>query len=273
MSLTSLDQLIAAMSSAAAQNLYFAKSGKASQTTGGYSSNWNGSGLPGAGDFPAAAEVPSSATTGALPFTNPGSGLTGYFARVAVSSSASAAAMRLYDRVGHMGGLVGNSTAAQSVSLSMTGSSSNLAARRGKSDYSEIQWFLEWYADTGSTAVIATISYTNAAGVAGRTVVVSLSATMRAGRMLPIIADNGEAIRSIESVTLSASTGAAGNFGITATRLLVEVPAGLANTTYVMDWASLGLPIVAADACVAIMYINPGAGGVTFTGSVLLVAG
>lgn len=273
MSLTSLDQLITAMASSSAQNLYFAKSGKASQATGGFSSSWNGGGSPGVGDPPAAAEIPTAATVGALAFVNPGGGLTGYFARVAVSSSVSGAAMRFYDRIAHMGGLVGNSTGAQSVSLSVTGAGNNLAARRGRADYSEVQWYLEWYTDTGSTAVTATVSYTNGDGVAGQTVAVSLGATMRSGRMLAIIPDNGDAIRSIESVTLSASTGTAGNFGVTAARLLVEAPTGLANTTFVHDWAALGLPIVPADACIAIMCINPGASGVTFTGSALLVAG
>ncbi len=273
MSLSSLDQLITAIASPSAQNLYFAKSGKSNQLTGGFSSSWNGSGSPGAGDPPGAAEIPSSATAGALAFVNPAGGLTEYFARVAVSSSVSGASMRLYDRIGHMGGLVGNSTAAQTVGLSMTGASNNLAARRGKSDYSEVQWYLEWYTDTGSTAVTATVSYTGAAGVSGQAVAISVPATQRAGRMLQIIADNGEAIRSIESVTLSASTGTAGDFGVTAARLVVETPSALANTTFVHDWAALGLPIVAADACIAIMYLNPGASGVTFTGSALLVAG
>lgn len=273
MSLTSLDQLITAMGSSSAQTLYFNKNGKASQLAGGYSSNWNGTGTPGAGDPPGAAEIPSSGTLGSLGFINPGSGLTGYFARVSVLSSVSGASMRLYDRIGHMGGLVGNSTAAQTVALSMTGTANNLTARRGKSDYSEVQWYLEWYTDTGSTAVTATVSYTDANGVSGKTVGVAMAATMRSGRMLVIEPVDGVPIRSVESVQLSASTGTAGNFGVTAARLVVETPSALANTAFVHDWAALGLPIVPADACIAIMLISPITTGVTFTGSALLVAG
>lgn len=271
MSLTSLDQLITAMGSSSAQTLYFNKNGKASQLAGGYSSSWNGAGTPGAGAVPGAAEIPSNATVGALAFNNPASGLSSYLARGAVSVTVSGAAMRIYDRIGQMGGLSGTLTSAQPVSLSMTGTANNLAARRGKSDYSEVQWYLEWYTDTGSTAVTATVSYTDANGVSGKTVGVAMAATMRSGRMLVIEPADGVPIRSVESVQLSASTGTAGNFGVTAARLLVELPAGLANTTLVQDWAAIGLPIIPDSACMAIMCINPGASGVTFTGSLLMV--
>lgn len=272
MSLATLDELILAMASSSAQLLpIIAKNGKPSQLAGGFSSNWNGTGTPAASNIPAAAEVPTSATLGALAFNNPGGGLTSYIARVACSASVNGAALRISDRIGQMGGLSGTSTSAQTVGVDVTGSSNNLAVRRGRSDYTDVAWFLEWYTDTGSTAVTATVTYTNAAGASGLTVAVPLAATMRSGRMLPIIPDNGDAIRSIQSVTLSASTGTAGNFGVTAQRLICEVPNGLANTTTLLDWAGLGLPIVANDACLAVSCINPGAAGITFNASLLLV--
>jgi len=116
-------------------------------------------------------------------------------------SSNSATDVQIHDRLAHMGGLNGTLTTAQTVGVDV--SVSALDSRRGDSSYSDVQWWLEWYTATGSTAVTATVSYTNAAGVSGKTTTVYIAASLAASRMLPIIGSGGEFIKSIQSVTLS----------------------------------------------------------------------
>jgi hypothetical protein len=82
----------------------------------------------------------------------------------------------------------------------------------------ETRWYLEWYTDTGATAVTATVAFTRADATTG-TVAVALAATMRAGRKLEFSSSTTSPIASVQSVTLSATTGAAGAFGVVA-----EVP-------------------------------------------------
>jgi hypothetical protein len=74
------------------------------------------------------------------------------------------------------------------------------------------------YTQIGSTGTIVTISYTNSAGVSGRTsTAISIGNTgFREGNiLLPIPLEAGNTgVRSIETVTLSSTTGSVGNFGV-----------------------------------------------------------
>ena len=158
----------------------------------------------------------------------------------------------LVDRLGHRGGLDGTSVAAQTVSASLVTASGN---GRCNADGSDVSWFLEWYVQTGATAVTATISYTNQAGTSGKTASVAVAATMIAGRLLPIQPASGDtSIKSIETVTLSASTLTVGNFGVTAFKQLDQDYA-LSNTTVPPhDWASCGLPKIGTGACISFIF-------------------
>jgi hypothetical protein len=62
-------------------------------------------------------------------------------------------------------------------------------------------------------------------------------------------ADSGKFIRDINTVTLSASTAAAGSFGFTATRPRMVMPLNIANKTEVFDWAQLGFPEIPNSSC------------------------
>jgi hypothetical protein len=67
-------------------------------------------------------------------------------------------------------------------------------------------------------------------------------------QLIPAAA-SGKYIRGINSVTLSASTGTAGNFGITATVPKGSVYKPLANVKWPADWAALGLPRIYNESC------------------------
>lgn len=170
--------------------------------------------------------------------------------------SNSAVTIEIHDRLMHMGGLVGNVATAQTANLDVSANlaTSDLDARKGDANYSDIQWWLEWYTDTGSTAVTATVNVTYNDGSSGNLTGIALAATRRASLMIPLngsipAADSGKYIRDVNTVTLSATTGTAGSFGVTATRPRLTMPLNVANKMEVFDWAQLGLPEIFNSSC------------------------
>jgi hypothetical protein len=163
---------------------------------------WRATGTPGQGAIPGAAAVCTKALTGAMPFNNQTSPITSYLAWAFQAAANVGATCEWRDRLAHMGGLSGTVTTAQGA-LTLTGVS---AARIGAADYSDVQWLLEWYTDTGSTGVNATVNVTYSDDTTGN-IVIALSATTRASRCYPIISGKaGFYIKAVNSVTLSATT-------------------------------------------------------------------
>lgn len=252
MAITSIDGIISGLGNNA-QQLVINKASISTQVAGGFTSLWRATGTPAQGAIPATAAICNKSLAGAFGFNNPSVGISSYIARMMMLSSNSATDVQLHDRLAHMGGLNGTLTTAQTVGVDV--SDSSLDSRRGDTTYRDVQWWLEWYASTGSTAVTATITYTNAAGVSGRTTNVSLAASMAASRMLPIIGSGGEFIKSIQSVTLSATTATVGSFGVTATRGICGLSLALANSGVIGDWAMIGFPKVPDDSCLMLVVI------------------
>lgn len=188
-----------------------------------YYSGWTCGGIPAAGATPGAAATCTQATTGALATFNPAlSGGTLRLLEWNFGQTTSNSNTMLYDRLAHMGGLSGTVTTAQTVNVNLTTPS---ADGRCSSVGADCEWFLEWFAATGATAVNATVSYTNEAGTAGRTVVIALPASVPIGRMYSILPATPDlAIKSVETVTLSASTLTAGSFGVVVGKRLAMVP-------------------------------------------------
>ena len=262
MAINSLDKLVNGMGNAA-QNLTINKASIANATIGVPFSLFRASGTPAQAAIPGAAAICSKALLGAFPFNNPTGGNGSYLCRGYLLPGTANNEIQFHDRLAHMGGLNGTLTTPQTVNVDASDSALN--TRRGDSGYRDVQWWLEWYTDTGATAANATVTYTNAAGTSGRTIVIALAATRRAAFLAPIIGAGGEAIRSVQSVTLSATTGTAGSFGVTATRYLTGMTLGLANISITWDWNALALANVPDDACIA-MIQYPGA---TTTGTLV----
>ncbi len=247
MTITTRDMLIDAMGNNA-DRLVLDKASLSNAAAGQFFSLWTATGVPGAGSAPGAAAVPTKATTGAFGFTNPTSPALSYLGWMTAQAGNSATNLEIHDRLAHMGGLSGIVTTSQGA-LSLVTSDPG-AARRGDSNFSDVQWWLEVYTEMGSTAVNATVAVTYADDSTGNLAAFSLCATLRAGRLYPLIsASAGKFIKGVTGVTLSATTGTAGNFGITATRQRAALPMLLANKSEIFDWAQLGLPVIADDAC------------------------
>jgi hypothetical protein len=124
---------------------------------------------------------------------------------------------------------------------------SNLTNRIGDANYSDIQWWLEWYTgQTGGDAANATINVTYNDGTTGTLSVVAIGGTIRASRMIPLnslipAADSGKYIRAVNSVQVG-DTNATSNFGITATRYRAGIRMPILNKVYSNIWAETGFP-------------------------------
>lgn len=255
MAITTRDKLIDALGNNSSR-FVIDKASIANAAAGQYHSLWRATGQPGQGAIPGAAAACDHTLTGAMGFTQQTAPATTYggFANAACSNSA--VTIEIHDRLAHMGGLSGTVATAQTVNLDMDAlkSGSNLTERMGDANFSDIQWWLEWYTDTGSTAVTATVNVTYNDGTSGNLTGISLAATRRASLMIPLnglipSADSGKFIRDINTVTLSATTGTAGSFGATATRPRMTLPLSLANKMEVFTWADLGFPEIFNSSC------------------------
>ena len=262
MAITSLDQLLAASN----QLKSFGKVSMTAKAAGTFQSLWTAAGLPAAGANPAslAMVIPTSATAGALPFVNPATGLS-YISKIS-SSQQTIGTLILYDRIAHSSGLNGTLTTAQAV-----GGAGLTRHTTGE----DVELFLEVYAATGATASNVTISYTNSAGVAGRTTpAIAMQVTPVAGQMLPIPLQAGDTgIRSVQSVTLSASTATAGNFGITLVKRIAEIPITVAGTGVVLDPFALGFPKIENNACLSFMVVTSTTSTGFITGTINIAQG
>lgn len=251
MTITTRDQLIDALGNNSSR-LVIDKASLANAVAGQFFSLWTSAGVPGAGSAPGAAAVPTKATTGALGFANQTAPATSYIAWLATQCSNNASNLEIHDRLAHMSGLSGTVTTSQGA-LSLVTSDPG-ADRLGDANYSDVQWWLEIYTALGSTGVNATVAVTYNDDSTGNLAAVALGATPRAGRLYPLVsAVAGKFIKAVTGVTLSATTGTAGNFGITATRPRTSVAMPLANKTETQDWASLGLPAVPNDSCLMLL--------------------
>ena len=259
-----VDTIAAALANVSADRVIIDKASIANQTAGTYCSLWRATGQPAQGAIPGTTPaVPTKATTGALGFTNQTAPIQNHLLWAYMASGNSAMTLEIWDRVAHMGGLVLNVTTQQNITgLDLSSSGLNLGEdRRGDANYSDIWWFLETYTDGGATASNATINVTYDDASTGNLNVQAVGGTLRASRLLPLTpliptAQQGRFIRGINSVTLSASTGTAGNFGFTAVRPRAALPMLVGNKTEVFDWAQLGIPVIPNDACLMLAMLT-----------------
>lgn len=127
-------------------------------------------------------------------------------------SSNSSGTFFLVDRLSHQGGLSGTVTTAQTTNLPT-------AALTRYTSGDGVMIALTIYTQIGTTATTVTVSYTNQAGTSGRTtkaVVFGGTGYREAGRTLLLPLQDGDTgVRAVASVTVVATTGTAGAFGVT----------------------------------------------------------
>ncbi|NJM51073.1 MAG: hypothetical protein HC843_09525 [Sphingomonadales bacterium] len=232
------------------------KASLSSVVAGSEASLWRAATLPAAGAIPTAAAICSDALAGAVPLAPRTVGQDRIIAGFELMSDTASVDQCVEDRLAHMGGLSGTLTTAQNVGIDLNANLAvnNLAERIGSADYSEVEWYLEWYTATGATVSTPTVNVTYDDGTTGNCNVwvlgaTALPATVAASRRYKIISATGKGIRAVNTVTLSASTGTAGNFGVTAVRKLFFCVALLANRWEKLDWSGTYAAKVADKAC------------------------
>jgi hypothetical protein len=255
MAITTLDGLVGAMGNNSSR-IVIDKAQISGQAVGTFASLWRATGQPGQGAIPTTAATCDNTLTGAIQFTQQTSPDTSYLGILEAVNNLAMNSFELHDRLMHMGGLSGTVTTAQTVNLDLHANlaSDNLDARKGDANFSDVQWWMEWYTATGATVANATINVTYNDGTSGDLTAVSLAATRPASHMIPLnnlipAAASGKYIRDINTVTLSVSTGTAGNFGFTATRYRSGMAMLLANARVTADWQALGFSEIANESC------------------------
>ena len=128
-----------------------------------------------------------------------------------MSCSAAGTTIEIHDRLVELGGLNGTLTTTQTITgfdLNTLSGTNNIENRIGDANYSDVQWWLEWYVVTGTTNVNWTVNVTYNDGTTGNVVLVAPGSQFRLSRMVPInpwIPDTaaGKYIRGVNSVTLN----------------------------------------------------------------------
>lgn len=230
-------------------------------------SGWTAGGNPAGGAFPTAWAHPTHLTLGALNprQINPETGKTMRLLYAEIRPSVANQTYIFHDRIGHMGGLSGTSVAAQSVNATLTAAA---ADGRCEATGGDVEWWLEWYQATGSTAVNATVNVTYSDDSTGN-VVVALPASVPAFRMYRIPPSSGNlSIKAVNTVTLSASTLTAGNFGVTAADRKFAFAADVANKPWVADYPLLAMADLGKNACLFVRTYAAGTAFGTLTGNI-----
>lgn len=242
------------------ENLYFHKvprvAGAAAATpiAGRGCSLWRYDGMPAGGAVPTTGVIPTRTTTGALPFTAPGNGREKHLLGAHIAASAGGMFL-LYDRLFHIGSLNGTLTTDQSVQ----GSPASPALTRNTNGVGNFA-FYEIYTAIGTTSTTLTMTYTNQNGTGSRTSTINIGATgfNEVSRMqrIPLAAED-TGIREIEKVRLTATTGTAGNFGITIAQPIAWLPTSLAGIPGWRDYTTglPGIPVINPDACLSLLHI------------------
>lgn len=209
---------------------------------------WRTSVPVGAG--PTSAVVPDTDTLGALGQRDAGAGLQNSIIGYRLSAL-NPGVYVICDRLAHSGGLSGTTTGAQTTNLptpTLTRHTSGVGVMIGLTIYTAI----------GTTATTVSATYTNQGGTGSRVtplVQIGGSNFNAANRMILLPLQDGDSgVKSVESVTLTASTvSAAGNFGVTLFKPLyvicVESLSGVSSGGFVTGLSAGGIPAVENGAC------------------------
>lgn len=198
------------------------KVGPSTGAAGRLASTWKSAGMPATGANPTTAAVPTNATTGAIDFVSPSGTMRLYKIKLFNTRADVEGPWILLDRLSHTGGLSGTAAGAQTTNLPT-------AALTRYTDGIGVTILLEIYTAVGVNAITVTASYTNQGSTSGRTTQAvnfgGNSAEGNAGQVVELPLQSGDyGVKSVESVTLSATSGTAGNFGVTLAKPIMMLP-------------------------------------------------
>ena len=269
MAITTMDQIAAGLAAAPISDVYCPP---VTNVAAGFV-NLQRAAVTSAGQMAVPAAASAGGTlhaAGAAGFRNlpdPVGGASRYLAQASVTLS-SAGSLWFYDRVWSCSGLNGTLNTAQPVT-------NFPVLTRPDANGTDLEIWIECYTATGSTGVNVTVQYTNSAGVAGRnTVATAHIASMPANRMYRVPLQSGDTgVKSIQSVTLSATTGTAGSFGVTLMKKICVAGSAVPNVPFTYDFAALGLPKITNGTALNIIHQATGTSSGVILGSLIFIDG
>lgn len=198
---------------------------------GSQSSLWENEGYPSHGAVPPTSfAIPDNTVQGALPFIDPATGKQKWLHTMVAcppfGSSGNGGMIHLYDRLLHISGLSGIVTTAQNIN-----GGSDAAVTRHYTDIDNLadvgnEIWLEIYTLIGATPTTVTCSYKNENGVLHTTVAQTFGGTKfrEQARFINLpLAAGDRGVSAVVSVTVLATTGTAGNFGLVIAHRLCSV--------------------------------------------------
>lgn len=259
-------------SNSAPENIFFfidnrVANANAVVSAGRMYSLWTYNRIPGEGAAPGAVAAPTNATAGSLFQTDPAGGTQKWLLGMNVMVTPNTyGTLILYDRLLHISGLSGTNTGAQTVGGSVTRYTNGVG--------NQIWW--EIYTAIGTTARTITASYTNQSGTSGRTsqqVEIGSSNFDLVQEVHPFTLASGDTgVQAVASVTLSASTLTAGNFGITIAHPLASIPINATALVSERQFFTCPCPVeIKAGACLAFAWISGTATAPSFIGNLITV--
>lgn len=212
--------------------------------------------FPTIGAVPSTAVVPISTDPGAMPFANGNSGRL--VATSAHVDSSVKQVLVLCDRVSHQGGLSGTTTGEQTTNLPT-------AALTRYTDGIGVMAALTIYTQIGASIAPFTMRYTNQAGTGSKvskSLFIGGTNAREAGLSILIpLADGDYGVRSVEGVTLTASTGTIGSFGVTLFKPLLMCNLDTSTLSENFDFLGNnfygGFPEILDNACLFFLNTTP----------------
>ena len=247
MTITTVDDIAAGL--AAGQVRWFLKNSTVPKSIGAYQSSWLGVGFPGAGATSPAYTVGSGytcdkSTVGAIAYSN--AAVKNWLAKWFATSTI-AGTLILVDRLWSCSGM---GYAAQTWTVTTPGA---LPARI--TDYGVgCQIWVEQFIAAGAASGTLTINYKNPADGAEAGIIPAVVSAPVIGQMQPVpLATGATGVRSIVSAVNSA-TWTSGSWGLTIVKPLAAISLPLAGVGNTLGWATLGLPDLLNDACLALIW-------------------
>lgn len=231
--------------------------GSSSWVAGFEYSLWQYDGIPSHGDVPPTTyHNPDETTPGGLLQANPAAGFQRWLTALCATGNVGGRIV-LYDRLLAISGLSGTVTTAQNIN---GGSPATLSRHyqdpNGLAD-DGTELLVEIYTTIGVTGTTITADYTNSSGGSATTQAAAIGATgfreaQRCIRLPLAAGDTG--VRDVTSVTLAASTGTAGNFGLVVARRLLEIEIGAGGVPELWSGVDGSFIEILSGACLAWTY-------------------
>jgi hypothetical protein len=247
MAITSVDDIVAGLASS--QTRWFMKNIAVPKAIGSYQSSWLGVGFPGAGSASPSYTAGSGytcsrTTTGAIPYVN--GAVKNWLAKWFATSTIAGTAI-LVDRLwscSGMGFAIGTYTVTTPGALPARITDNGVGC----------QIWVEQFVAAGAASGTLTINYKNPADGAEAGVIPAVVSAPLIGQMQPVpLAVGATGVRSIVSAANSA-TWTSGSWGLTVVKPIAAISIPLAGIGNTLGWATLGLPDIPDDACLAVIW-------------------